>query len=182
MQDDEYTGIRDEKTRTDKHRERGANMRALNLLDSTQDDECTGIRGEKTRTDKQRERGANMRALDLLDKHSSYDSGKHSPSGAGLTMKQAATLAHQKSKKAKMDMKAKMKHDQIVHKPPPKLATTRKESMAETTRKTRSPTEEDVRDPETVSGMKCQLDWDRQKEAQIKALKLLSAGPVASMA
>ena len=51
-----------------------------------------------------------------------------------------------------------------------------KESMAESTRARKPVTAEDVRDPETVAGMKCKLDWDREKEAKEKALRLLNEG------
>lgn len=44
---------------------------------------------------------------------------------------------------------------------------------ATTTRKLPEKTPEDVRDPETIPGMKCQLHLDREKDAEKKANKLL---------
>ena len=59
--------------------------------------------------------------------------------------------------------------------PAPKFVPPKKmEKMAETTRKKKL-TPEDVRDPETVAGMKYQIDYDREKEAQEKALQLIRA-------
>jgi hypothetical protein len=43
-----------------------------------------------------------------------------------------------------------------------------------TSRKKPELTPEDVQDPETVSGMKCQLDLDRQKWAEKMALRQLA--------
>lgn len=45
--------------------------------------------------------------------------------------------------------------------------------MASSSRNKKPLTAEDVRDPETVAGMKTQLDWDREKAAEKKALLLL---------
>jgi hypothetical protein len=49
------------------------------------------------------------------------------------------------------------------------------EKMATTTRKKKQLTGDDVRDPESVSGMKCELDHNREKLAENKALKLASS-------
>lgn len=52
----------------------------------------------------------------------------------------------------------------------------RAEALAESTRKKKPATAESIRDPETVAGMKCKLDWDREKYAKSKALRLLNRG------
>jgi len=49
------------------------------------------------------------------------------------------------------------------------------ERLATTSRKKPEKTPEDVRDPETISGMKCQMDWEREKIAEKKATKLLKS-------
>ena len=55
----------------------------------------------------------------------------------------------------------------------PKLCRT--EDLAESSRvKSKRLTPEDVRDPETIAGMKYQIHWDREKIAQAKALRLLN--------
>jgi len=48
------------------------------------------------------------------------------------------------------------------------------EQMAVSTRKKKPLTPDDVLDPESVSGMKCQLDLDRQSFAKQRALRLLN--------
>ncbi len=48
------------------------------------------------------------------------------------------------------------------------------EKQAESSRVKKAPTPDDVRDPESMSGMKYQLHWDRERIARDKALRLLN--------
>lgn len=48
------------------------------------------------------------------------------------------------------------------------------EQQAESSRAKKAPTPNDVRDPESMSGMKYQLHWDRERIARDKALRLLN--------
>lgn len=48
------------------------------------------------------------------------------------------------------------------------------EKQAESSRVKKLPTPDDVRDPESMSGMKYQLHWDRERIARDKALRLLN--------
>lgn len=50
----------------------------------------------------------------------------------------------------------------------------RNEKQAESSRAKKLPTPDDVRDPESMSGMKYQLHWDRERIARDKALRLLN--------
>jgi len=137
----------------------------------------------KSDIDVYRQRGANMRALNLLEetaagaKHKKKPQTPSSPqattAGSGSTARQAAQREYEAKKKMKEQIKARLKQDQITYRPPPKLLVDLPEKLAETTRRPRAKTAEDVRDPETVAGMKCKLHWDLEKDAQKKALRLL---------
>ena len=48
------------------------------------------------------------------------------------------------------------------------------EKQAESSRAKKLPTPDDIRDPESISGMKYQLHWDRERIARDKALRLLN--------
>jgi hypothetical protein len=133
----------------------------------------------KSSADVARERGAGIRAIRLLE----ATTGTYSPStqrrGAGvspgLTARQAAIERYQKAKQEKERLKAveKERRYQQVCKPPPLLLGLKKpELLAESTR----PVKNTRRgyDPE-LNGYKCQLDFDRQRGAQLKALKLMNA-------
>jgi hypothetical protein len=48
------------------------------------------------------------------------------------------------------------------------------EKQAESSRVKKAPTPDDVRDPDSMSGMKYQLHWDRERIARDKALRLLN--------
>lgn len=144
------------KSDIDVYRQRGANMRALNLLEET-------AAGE-THKKKQQPRLSPRATL----------TGTGSPGATtSLTTRQAAQREYEAKKKIKEQIKARLKQDQVTYRPPPKLLVDLPEKLAETTRRPRAKTAEDVRDPETVAGMKCKLDWDREKDAQMKALRLL---------
>jgi len=113
-----------------------------------------------------REKGANFKALKLIDE--SIGGVKHAQPGAhktGKSMRAAVAEKHQvEARPKKLDADKKL------------------ESMATTTRKKKGLTPDDVRDPETVAGMKCKLEQDMEKEAEKKALKLAGTHSYASRA
>ena len=116
----------------------------------------------KSSTDVMREYGAGLRALRLLDETTkNYNDDEDCPRrGGGL--RQAAKHEHAKQMKAKQIRKMK------------KLEYKNKKAgmLAESSRTVTS-----VRrgyDPELTAD-KCQLDFDRQRDAQAKALKLMSS-------
>lgn len=137
---------------------------------------------DKSETQKHRERGANLRALKLLDQDVAGEKYKRtspvSPtgsSGSGLSARQAAIARYEEERKARKEAEAKLREEMKLNRPKPILVPPKRpERMAETTRKVpKGP--EDVRDPETIAGMKCRADWDRQKYAEHMALELVSS-------
>ncbi len=133
---------------------------------------------KKSDIQRHRERGANMRALRLLDQDVAGEQHKRtSPVSPNtyLTARQAAINRSEEERKLRKEAEARLREDMKLNKPKPKLVVPkRRERMAETTRKV--PTgPEDVKDPETIAGMKCQVDWDRQKYAENMALELVSS-------
>jgi hypothetical protein len=158
---------------------------ALDGVDEEEDyDHDNDVSNMKSDVDKYRQRGANMKALGLLNVVAAGE--KYKPlterpaprlaTGGGLTARQAANLQYEKRKKEKMEVKAKKKEvEQFTRRAPKLVVPVRKEKLAESTRK-KKVTQDDTKNPETVCGMKCQLHWDREKEAQAKALRLLNEG------
>eukprot|EP00540_Astrosyne_radiata_P018437 CAMPEP_0116864544 /NCGR_PEP_ID=MMETSP0418-20121206/24883_1 /TAXON_ID=1158023 /ORGANISM="Astrosyne radiata, Strain 13vi08-1A" /LENGTH=171 /DNA_ID=CAMNT_0004499781 /DNA_START=48 /DNA_END=563 /DNA_ORIENTATION=+ len=98
------------------------------------------------------------------------------PLQPSLTVRQAAEQRYQKRKKEKAEAKSMVhaiKLDMAPKGIKKKLVMAKSlEKKATTTRKiAKSP--DDVKDPESISGMKCQLELDRQRDAEKKALKLV---------
>jgi hypothetical protein len=94
-----------------------------------------------------------------------------------LTVGQAATRRSEITDRQKALLKAELKNFKAVGRGAslhPMLRAPKK--LAETTRRPRALTPDDVMDPESISGMKCQMDWDRQKWAEKRALSLLESG------
>lgn len=117
-----------------------------------------------------RERSANYKALKLIDAKfggaaNQRAKQKSSPfvpgASGGRTKVVAAAEAAEKQQAARI---------KILHsgKPLEKMATTTRKGKKQLTR-------DDVRDPESVSGMKCELDHNREKLAENKALKLANS-------
>ena len=154
-----HESVADCKSDLDVIRQRGANLRALSLLHVT-------AAGERYQIlpDEGRGNSATGPVLKVND--------------GGLSARRAAIVAYELRKQEKARVKAQLQQDLNTYgRPVPKLVVAvRKETLAESTRKKKPPTPDDVKDPETVSGMKCRLHWDREKEAQSKALKLLNEG------
>jgi hypothetical protein len=184
-------------------RQCASQLKALNLFDAQYSGEANadtewpqdsgagavGLDAYKSDLDKIRQRGAGMRALSLLNDTAAGEKHKAPPAvkaqdggdsgsggGSALTARRAAILAYEKRQKEKEKVQAQLKRDfEMYGKRVPKLVVpARSEAMAETSRKKKPESDEDVRDPETVSGMKCKLHWDQEKEAKAKALKLLN--------
>jgi hypothetical protein len=172
-------------------RERGAGKRALALLEATAATSPSRIAEEtikdyKSELQTVRERGSNLRALALLDSTvgkeisdvaKATSVSKPSPS---LTTRQAAQKRYEDRQRQKIEMKTRAA---VAILQPQSLTTLLpkqgKEELAESTRRPRAKTADDVRDPETVAGMKCQVDIEREKIAKKKALQLLSYGCMA---
>jgi vacuolar-type H+-ATPase subunit F/Vma7 len=133
------------------------------------------------------ERRAIARALVLLDDTAGREVSELARATSmpkpkpAITTRQAATKRYEERQLLKAQIHAKLKEDRATYgKPTPTLVVIPgKETMAESTRRPRAKTAEDVRDPETVAGMKCQMDIEREKKAQKKALQLLNYGCIA---
>jgi hypothetical protein len=171
--------VNDLKSEIDKIRQRGAGMRALNLLNAT-------AAGEMHKVDVATVTGGGISSsvpkdYKLLVRGGTTSWGGGAAivagcSGTGMTARRAAQISYEVRRKEKDEIKAKFRRDlEAYGRRVPKVAVpVRTEALAETTRKKKPTSEDDVRDPETVSGMKCQLHWDREKEARAKALQLLN--------
>jgi hypothetical protein len=137
--------------------------------------------------DIRRESGANFKALRLIDESFGGEANKKCKphratlpkmtSTGGVTMRAAATAAYVKEKEQKYQAKAMVKEAKKyeMDSRPKKLVKDKKlEEMATSTRKKKL-TPEDVRDPETVAGMKCEYDYQLESDAKKKALKLVDS-------
>jgi hypothetical protein len=146
--------------------------------------------------DNAREREARMRSHkmfeDIILRDAKKDTGssshrlRHSTTSTSqLTASQAAARRSQIAERERTLVKGQLKDGKALLaksgtgrlKPAPiqPLSQAHKK-LAESTRRPRAITADDVRDPETIAGMKCQMDWDRQKWAEKKALSLLESG------
>lgn len=144
------------------------------------------VDGMRSNVDTYRQRAAHQRVQELLNRDVAGD--KHKPAGAttphlstwgaSLTAGQAAARAYDLSKHEKRIIKDKIEAESERRRAEPNRVMPRLEKLAESTRKkkNRPLTDDDVRDPETIAGMKCQLDWDREKIARSRALRLLNKG------
>lgn len=166
----------------------GATERAVTLLDQEFGAGATDqfedkVDHYKKEIDLYREHGAGVRALSLLDKAVTGASGhaakptpqatpaEHYDKPQSERARMKAQYYHKKCEE-KARMKAKWHEDKEKYaKLKPILLPTAK--MAESSRRRKPLTAEAIRDPETVAGMKYKLHWDREKEAQGKALRLL---------
>lgn len=172
-QSDDEGDVNEFKTATDAARQQGANNRALELL-AIHAGEGESVKHYKSTVDTARERGANAKAIALLEstvgsrvsevaKATSVSQVAQNPSSTGLSGamagRQAATTEYEKLLKQKAEIKAKLKQEKKKHANAPPV-------LAETTRKPKERTAEDLRDPETIPGMKCQLDLEREVWAQ----------------
>jgi hypothetical protein len=127
-------------------------------------------RVEKSELDAGRERVAGSRALMLLQQ---TVAARPQVRSDGLTARQAAIKRHEDKCKMQHASNARYKEENGILKPVAKLATPKaKEKMAQTTRKIKIP--DAVEDFETITDLKCQLDIERQQEAEKRALHMLT--------
>ena len=147
------------------------------------------VKDHKRSLDRLREREANIRALSLLD--ATVGAGVNAEARLAsnpqpkpaLNARQAAIKNYEEKQRIKAQMKAKLKADleKNAKKTPHSYLAARynsKESLAESSRKI-TKTAEDVRDPETVAGMKCQMDIEREERAKKRALQMMKYGMIA---
>ena len=171
-------GIQDlfiERSLTDHYRLQAAKHRSLTLLDShaesrrpvpanaTNEREPKNVdtKGfiDRSMADEVRLHGSKQRSLALLETYAE----------SARPQKTAAAIA---DKSYHEKLKSIPREDEVYD----HQATRRRKNMhmmASSTRDKKPLSAEDVRDPETVAGMKTQLDWDREKAAEKKALLLL---------
>jgi hypothetical protein len=155
-----------------------------NPSDSQKERKCKeNVHGIKKEIDEVLKRGATILSVTSLDKTTNSDerarTAMQKPKSA-ITARQAAMKNYEEIQRKKAELRAKLQEDKEKHKRQTlRNAHTRMENLAETTRKPRDKRPEDVRDPETVAGMKCQLDIDREMAAKKKALHLMNFGSIA---
>ena len=132
-----------------------------------------------------REQWYTNEALKLMDQSFGGEASKKcklvKPTG-GLSMRAAATEKYAKEKEQKYRAMAMVKEAKKHQKETrPKKLTRDKtlEEMATTTRK-KKVRPEDVRDPDTVAGMKCEYDYQLEKSAEKKALQLVNCESLVS--
>jgi hypothetical protein len=116
-----------------------------------------------------REKSANYKALKLIDAKfggaaNQKAKQKSSPFVPGASGGRTNVVAAAEAAEKQQATRPKIPHSD---KPLEKMATT--------TRKKKQLTRDDGRDPESVSGMKCELDHNREKLAENKALKLANS-------
>jgi hypothetical protein len=134
----------------------------------------------KSSTDVYRERGASLRALALLNVDIAGVAPNDQPRPySGMTAGRAAALKYEQQQKQKIAYKAADTLKQASFKRAPILvAPSRRNKLAETTRKVKKPSAEVEADfgIDSIADMKCQMDLDREEMAQRKALRLLNDG------
>jgi hypothetical protein len=158
------------KSENAQNRERGAAIKAMALLNKNE-----GGQVYKSENSQNHERGVTMKAMTLLDRNFGADHKETEPQGA-TTARQAASQRYNQKKKEKKEAKAfiyEMKNGNPAPGVTKKLTVEKGlEKMATSSRKVNRFFKA-TQDPETVAGMKCQLDLDKEKEATRKALNLL---------
>ena len=159
-----------EKSEIEQQRERGAAIKAMALLNKNE-----GGQVYKSENSQNHERGVTMKAMTLLNRNFGADHKETEPQGA-TTARQAASQRYNQKKKEKKEAKAfiyEMKNGNPAPGVTKKLTVEKGlEKMATSSRKVNRFFKA-TQDPETVAGMKCQLDLDKEKEATRKALNLL---------
>jgi hypothetical protein len=152
------------------------NINIASVISTSYDGDEEYIDSLKSSTDVYRERGANLRALALLDVEVAgvepYDKPKP---GSAMTARKAAILNYEQQQKEKSALKLKSEMETFAKRAPVLVAPSRKNKLAETTRKVKKPSEEDF-GIDNIADMKSQLDLDREQQAMHKALRLLNDG------
>jgi hypothetical protein len=130
----------------------------------------------------------NSRALKLLEKTAAsvyqqdkaHIKSRSSRPPATLTTRQAAQLKYQAHQvdKAAFQAKLKRQQEQFCLRTPPKLVVPRRPETLATSTRPRPRAMTAIRaDPESIAGMKCQLQWQQEEEAQTLVRKLLLVLP-----
>ena len=144
----------------------------------------------KSSTDVYRERGANLRALALLnvsvagngtaaaDSYGPNDGINKPQPVSALTTRKAAILKYELQQKEKCALKTKLQSEMemFAKRSPVLVAPSRRNILAETTRKVKKVVSEEDEGIDRIADYKCQLDLDREELAMNKALRLLNSG------
>ena len=146
--------VKDHKGSMDKVRERNANIRSLALLDATVGCDVSA---------------AARMASDPLPKSSTMTKQQHS-----VIVREAAIVKYKEKKRMQAKLRASGKP---ASNPAPVAPVVKQdqEALAESSRKI-AKAAEDFRDPETVAGMKGQLDVEREERAKKRALQIMKYG------
>lgn len=132
----------------------------------------------KSLTDIEREEFAKKRALRLQESlvtHGDYHSNTHTSVLA--TDKAARKMARKQTQLRQPEVNAKSAAVNTAVLNMKKLKKDQKAvEMTETTRPKKEMTDEDVRDPETVPGMKSKVDIKKEEEAKTQTLQMISNG------
>lgn len=158
-------------------REKYSKERALSLLSSMaeSDTRSAGIHHLKSHLDTVRETGASVRALQLLNETSGADVASTfrpeavSPAAAAAPAAPSGQRCPVQRGAPPLPMSPRTDLPRFVN-------CIHQEHLAESSRPKRPLTAEDVRDPETVAGMKCPMDIEREERAKRKALYLMRYG------
>lgn len=134
--------------------------------------------GGKTLWDIEREDRAMFTALRLQEEMANDDNSQMTAEGASvLTSDRMARKQDRKQTYKDPEVAAKTA---AVNRAVNELQTLRKYKRSvqqtETTRPKKGTTPEDVRDPETISGMKCKADIETEEKAKTKAFQMISFG------
>jgi hypothetical protein len=130
-------------------------------------------------------RGANMRIVAPLEATAGREASvlvkavRVSQEKPALTVRQAAQQSYQLRKKSNAADRGKTTAANEIESIliPRLVVKVEKEALAESTRAPRVKTGDDLRDPNTVEGMKCSGDIERENLAKKKALQLLNERP-----
>ena len=134
-------------------------------------------RSIKSGNDIRRDQLSENKALTLLDEAIGGVGTRKKPRDGGYQARQEAIRRYEQ-KRREQPLKPKMGPSKQFHSQAVPVIVTqkRKEKQAESTRAPKPKVEKNAYDTETVEGMKCQWDLDREKAAKARALRLLNEG------
>lgn len=131
----------------------------------------------KSLKDIEREDYARTRALKL---HSALAQNDDTPEAPGASVLASTYMARKHEAKRTFDdpeVSAKTAAVNAAVRDLKELKAHQEEMrMTQTTRPKKELTPEDVRDPDTVPGMKCKMDVEKEEEAKVKAFQMISNG------
>lgn len=129
-----------------------------------------------------REQSSQFRALQLLEQTTATqasiaagDSQQHlARLHVPLTARKAVQLKYEKEQKEKAEFKAKLEQDkETFGRPKLDLEARKQPEKRATTTRVKVLTPDDVRDPESISGLKSELHWQQEAMAQARVKTLL---------